>query len=65
MKVAETHIAQTEAGWAADQELKRQGFFEESIQYELARRKRGGNCLFALEQGRKAQLKVGARCAPG
>ena len=63
MKVAETHIAQTEAGWAA--ELKRQGFFEESIQYELARRKRDGNCLFALEQGRKAQLKVGARCAPG
>ena len=60
-KIAETHISQTEAGWAA--ELKEWGHSEEYIQRKMAKRKRDGNCLFVFarvcKQWRKAQLKVG------
>ena len=69
VKVAEKHIAQTEAGWAAH--LKEWGnYSEERLQERMAKRKRDGNCcLFVFARvckgWRKAQLKVGARCAPG
>ena len=61
MKVAEAHVAQTEAGWAAH--LKGKGKSERLIQIDMAWRKRGGNCLFVFalvcKGWRKAQLKVG------
>ena len=60
-KVAEKHIAQTEAGEAA--RLKQRGVREELIQERMADRKRKGNCLFVFarvcREWRKAQLKVG------
>ena len=61
VKIAETLVAQHEAGWAAWH--KRLGFSEEAIQRQMAVRKRGGNCLFIFARvcrgWRKAQLKVG------
>ena len=61
MKVAETLVAQTEAGWPA--QLKENGYSEAWIQEEMERRKRHGNCLFVFarvcKEWRKAQLKVG------
>jgi len=65
MKVAEKHIAQNEAGWAAW--LRDSGYTywsEEKIQEEMAKRERNGNCcLFVFARvckaWRKAQLKVG------
>ena len=65
VKVAEKHIAQTEAGWAARLKEGNPDFWtEERIQAEMARRKRDGNCcLFVFARvckpWRKAQLKVG------
>jgi len=64
MKVAEMHVAQTEAGWAA--ECKERGCSEECIQEDMAKRKADGNCclvVFAMvcKPWRKAQLKVGGR----
>ena len=60
-KVAGKVVAQNEAGCAA--QLKEDGYSEEYIQEEMAKRKRDGNCLlvFALvcKGWRKAQLKVG------
>ena len=66
-KIAETLVAQTEAGWAA--RLKERPplpfFTEEKIQEEMARRKRNGLGLFVFamvcKPWRKAQLKVGGR----
>ena len=62
-KVAETLVAQTEAGWEAH--LKEWGLREDFIQEEMAERKRDGNCLFVFalvcKEWRKAQLKVGGR----
>ena len=62
MKVAEKHIAQTEAGWAA--RLREEPYWpEEMIQAKMAERKFDGNCLFVFARvckgWRKAQLKVG------
>ena len=61
VKVAETVVSQTEAGWAA--QLKGQGWSEEGIQEKVAMRGQDGNCLvvFALvcREWRKAQLQVG------
>ena len=61
MKVAGKLIVQTEAGWAAY--LKLEGCMVETIQRNLAQRKRKGNCLFVFamvcKNWRKAQLKVG------
>ena len=63
MKVAEKHIAQTEAGWAAGLKKAQIWWTEERIQEEMAERKRDGNCLFVFalvcKGWRKAQLKVG------
>ena len=60
-KIAETHIAQTEAEWAAQHEER--GHSEEYIQRKMAKRKRNGNCLFVFAMvckgWRKAQIKVG------
>ena len=61
-KVAETLVAQTEAGEAA--RLKQRGVREELIQERMADRKRKGNCpLFVFARvckpWRKVQLKVG------
>ena len=64
-KIAEKHVAQTEAGWAAH--LKRfnpDRWTEERIQRKMEQRKRDGNCcLFVFarvcKEWRKAQLKVG------
>ena len=67
-KIAETHVARTEAGWAA---YLNQGLHwpEKTVQEEMEKRERDGNCLFVFAMvcrgWRKAQLKVGARCAPG
>ena len=63
-KIAETHIAQTEAGWVAY--LREWGNREEYIQEQMEERKRDGNCclfVFALvcKGWREAQLKVGGR----
>ena len=67
-KVAETLVAQNEAGWAAG--LKEDGldhdlWSEEEIQAKMAERKREGNCLFVFalvcRGWRKTQLKVGGR----
>ena len=45
-KVAGTLVAQTEAGWAARlKEENPRSWTEESLQEELAKRKREGNCL--------------------
>ena len=60
-KIAETHIAQTEAGWAAY--YKGQGWPEKQVQERMAKRQHGGNCcLFVFarvcKEWRKAQLKV-------
>ena len=67
MKVAGKLVAQTEAGWAA--RLKEWDLTEARIQEKMAKRKRDGNCLFVFalvcKGWQKAQLKVGARCAPG
>ena len=61
-KVIGKVVAQTEARWAA--QLARLGCSEEYIQEEMAKRKRGGNCLLVFARvckgWRKAQLKVGA-----
>ena len=62
-KVAETLVAQNEAGWAA--QLKEwYNYSEEYIQGRMAKRKREGNCLFVFalvcKGWRKVQLKVGA-----
>jgi len=65
VKVAGKHIAQTEAGWAAQLKERAPDYWtEEKIQEELAERKRDGNCcLFVFarvcKEWRKAQLKVG------
>ena len=60
-KVAETLVAQTEAGWAAW--LMVWNCSDEDIQEEMEIRKRDGNCLFMFAMvckgWRKAQLKVG------
>ena len=61
-KVVGKVVAQTEVGWAA--KLREWGWSEESIQQEMAKRKRKGNCpLFVFARvckpWRKAQLKVG------
>ena len=60
-KVAETLVAQNEAGWAA--QLREWGWPEGQLQERIAKRKRDGNCLFVFarvcKQWRKAQLKVG------
>ena len=61
-KIAETLVAQTEAGRAA--QLKEWGNSEGFIQQVMAKRKRDGNCpLFVFARvcrgWRKAQLKVG------
>ena len=60
-RVAETLVAQTEAGWAA--QLKEWGWSEGEIQEVMEERKREGNCLFVFavvcKGWRKAQLKVG------
>ena len=61
VKVAETLVVQTEAGWAA--QLERWGTSVEEIQEEMTMRKRDGNCLFVFamvcKRWRKAQRKVG------
>ena len=63
VKVAETLVAQTEAGWAARLKARFPGWTEEMIQEEMAKRKREGNCLFMFARvckpWRKAQLTVG------
>jgi len=62
-RVAETLVAQTEAGWAAW--LKEVGWSEEEVEEKMGRRKRDGNCLFVFalvcKEWRKAQIKVGGR----
>ena len=63
-RIAETHVAQTEAGWAARRKEEDPDFYtDERIQERLAERKQEGNCLlvFALvcREWRKAQLRVG------
>ena len=65
VKVAETLVAQSEAGWAARcKELNPKQWTEETIQKATAKRKLEGNCLFLFAMvckgWRKAQLKVGA-----
>ena len=69
MKVAETLVAQNEAGWAV--RVKEERFpdspqssrTEEDIREMMARRKRKGNCLYIFARvckgWRKAQVKVG------
>ena len=61
-KVAETLVAQTEAGWAAWCKGVL-GWGEHRIQQRMVQRKRAGNCLFVFARvckgWRKAQLKVG------
>ena len=61
-KMAAKVVAQTEAGWAA--QLKEDGWTEEGIQENMAKRKSDGNCLFVFARvckgWRKAQLKVGS-----
>ena len=61
-KIAEKHVAQNEAGWAAWHK-KVLGWTEEEIQEEMEERERDGNCLFVFarvcKEWRKAQLKVG------
>ena len=61
-KIAETHVARTEAGWAAW--LRELGRDEREIRWEMEDREREGNCslfVFAMvcKGWRKAQLKVG------
>jgi len=62
-EVAETLVARTEVGWAA--ELERWGGYWSGakIQKEMAKRRREGNCLFVFalvcKGWRKAQLRVG------
>ena len=63
-KVAGVLVAQNEAEWAARlKEWDPTQWTEERIQENMARRKRGGNCLFVFARvckgWRKAQLKVG------
>ena len=68
-KIATTHVAQTEAGWAAQQ--KERGWVEErseeNIQREMAKRERDspsrGLFVFAMvcKPWRKAQLRVGGK----
>ena len=65
-KIAETHVARTEATWAVA--LKRNpSFSEKDVKMEMAHRKRRGRSrglfVFALvcKPWRKAQLKVGGR----
>ena len=62
VKVAQTLVAQTEAGWAAYLKGVR-GWSEDGIQRRMAERKRDGNSLFVFalvcKEWRKAQLKVG------
>ena len=65
-KIAATHVAQTEAGYAAylQQVLASLPLAEDEIQEEMEERERDGNCclfVFALvcKGWRKAQLKVG------
>ena len=64
-KVAETLVAQTEAGWAARLKWLDPIYWTEArIQEKMAERKRNGNCLFVFARvcrgWRKAKLKVGA-----
>ena len=69
MKVAETLVAQNEAGWAVRVKEERfpdspqSGWTEEDIREMMARRKRKGNCLYIFARvckgWRKAQVKVG------
>ena len=64
VKVAETLVAQTEAGWAAQlKSLDPMYWTEARIQAVMARRKCEGNCLFVFalvcKGWRKAQLEVG------
>ena len=63
-KIARAHVAQTEAGWAAQLKKDLPHLTEEEIQEDLAQRKCNGNCLFVFARvckgWRKAQLKVGA-----
>ena len=61
-KIARSHVAQTEAGWAAY--LKGVlGMSEEKVQERMTQREREGNCLFVValvcKPWRKAQLNVG------
>ena len=67
VKVAGTLVGQTEAVWVA--QLREGGWSEEEVREMMAKRKRDGNCLFVFarvcKEWRKAQLKVGPRCAPG
>ena len=66
-KVAETLVAQNEAGWAA--QLRQRSYSEGYIQKTMAKRKRKGNCLFVFARvcrgWRKAQLKVGGPLCTG
>ena len=61
-KIAETHIAQTEATWEARLESV-STFSKEEIQARMADRKRKGNCLLVFARvckpWRQAQLHVG------
>ena len=64
MKVAETLVARTDAGWAAWMKRASPNFWtEERLQMMMARRNVNGNCLFVFalvcKEWRKAQLKVG------
>ena len=63
VKIAKTHVAQTEAGWAAKLKQDLPHLTEEEIQDRMAERKRDGTCLFVFARvckpWRKAQLKVG------
>ena len=63
VKVAETLVAQTEAGWAAHLKKHCPWYSEEMIPEVMAVRKRGGNCLFIFAMvckgWRQAQLAVG------
>ena len=70
VKVAETLVARTDAGWAAWMKRASPNFWtEERLQMMMARRNVNGNCLFVFarvcKEWRKAQLKVGGGCAPG
>ena len=48
VKIAETHIAQSEAGWAARCKELNPNWTEEEIQDEMTERKLEGNCLFVF-----------------
>ena len=64
VKVAETLVAQHEAGWAASLTEREPAYWtEERLKERMAKRKRDGNCLFVFAMvckgWRKAQLEVG------